>query len=278
MAFLEMRIPQALAPSARLQRSVEDVAGARALVRWQQHPVPRINYGASDHHTLSFYVEGGWGVRPAHSDTHGEPGVICVMPAEHETTWSNGETMSMLHLYVDHARLEEQMGGTLSAPRPVVFGRDDMIEAVVRNVILPLDWQAPADRLLLDHAVLLVMARLCRDLKAERASGLTPKQYRRIEEIMHAEPDGDHSLARLAGAVGLSPRHFLRSYRKATGLSPGERLRHIRIERSKALIADGVPLAEVALASGFSSQSHMTARFKAETGMTPAAYRRSLRR
>lgn len=80
-----------------------------------------------------------------------------------------------------------------------------MIEAVVRNVILPLDWQAPADRLLLDHAVLLVMARLCRDLKAERASGLTPKQYRRIEEIMHAEPDGDHSLARLAGAVGLSP-------------------------------------------------------------------------
>ncbi|WP_461320548.1 helix-turn-helix domain-containing protein [Bradyrhizobium diazoefficiens] len=58
---------------------------------------------------------------------------------------------------------------------------------------------------------------------------------------------------------------------------PGCRLRwqlKLRIDKAKSLILDGVALADVAAATGFASQSHLTRVFHDITGATPAEWRR----
>jgi len=47
-----------------------------------------------------------------------------------------------------------------------------------------------------------------------------------------------------------------------------------RLERAKQALARGEPLAEVATACGFASQSHFGARFHEATGLTPGRYAR----
>ena len=82
-------------------------------------------------------------------------------------------------------------------------------------------------------------------------------------------------LAELAGHVALSPYHLLRSFRAEFGLPPHAYLENVRIRHAERLIVAGKPLAEVSAETGFSSQSHLTHRFRKIIGVTPGQYSRS---
>ncbi len=83
------------------------------------------------------------------------------------------------------------------------------------------------------------------------------------------------SLAELAAHVSLSPYHLLRAFRDEIGLPPHAYLETVRIRQAERLIAAGKPLAEVSAETGFSSQSHLTQRFRKIIGVTPGQYSRS---
>ncbi|MBI1877856.1 MAG: helix-turn-helix transcriptional regulator, partial [Chloroflexi bacterium] len=70
----------------------------------------------------------------------------------------------------------------------------------------------------------------------------------------------------------LSPFHLLRAFRAELGLPPHAYLTQIRIERAKALLAQGWPVAQVAFETGFADQSHLTKRFKGIVGVAPGQY------
>jgi AraC-like DNA-binding protein len=80
------------------------------------------------------------------------------------------------------------------------------------------------------------------------------------------------SLHELARHVALSPYYFLRVFRAEVGMPPYAYLESVRIRQAQRLIETGKPLAEVAAEAGFSSQSHMTRRFKKIIGVTPGQY------
>jgi AraC-like DNA-binding protein len=86
------------------------------------------------------------------------------------------------------------------------------------------------------------------------------------------------SLADLAEVAGTGVRQFSRAFRRATGQSPHQYLLHRRVERARGLIAEGRPLAEVALHCGFGDQSQLTRVFARRVGTTPARYRDARRR
>ena len=87
------------------------------------------------------------------------------------------------------------------------------------------------------------------------------------------------TLSDMAMLVGLSPSHFAKKFRLTTGLSLHRFLNRRRIHASLDLLkGEPQPLAHVALALGFASQSHFTSVFSDLTGMTPARYRKMFRR
>lgn len=83
------------------------------------------------------------------------------------------------------------------------------------------------------------------------------------------------SVAGAAACVGLSRRHFARLFLEEVGLSPRNWLRTRRFSRLLDKLHDtSVPLAELATATGFADQSHMSREFARMAGVTPGAFRR----
>lgn len=79
----------------------------------------------------------------------------------------------------------------------------------------------------------------------------------------------------LANRIGISRRELLRLFRKELNTTPSRVLAQRRLDRSRSLILNtGLPMATIADAVGFSSQSHLTASYHAEFGITPAQQRR----
>jgi transcriptional regulator GlxA family with amidase domain len=72
--------------------------------------------------------------------------------------------------------------------------------------------------------------------------------------------------------------HFARAFRTSVGMPPHRYLVERRVARARELLAStNMPLAEIALAAGFSDQSHFARRFREHVGTTPRAYRWNLR-
>ena len=85
------------------------------------------------------------------------------------------------------------------------------------------------------------------------------------------------TLADLAGAAGVHPGHVARAFRQHYGTTVGGALRDLRVAYAKQRLASADPLRDIALDAGFADQSHLTRTFRRVTGLTPAAFRRSLR-
>jgi AraC family transcriptional regulator len=79
----------------------------------------------------------------------------------------------------------------------------------------------------------------------------------------------------MAAVVHLSPYHFARRFKAATGLPPHQYVIARRIEQAQHLLQrDGeLGLAEVALRVGFSDQSKFSFHFKRMVGITPGQFR-----
>lgn len=87
------------------------------------------------------------------------------------------------------------------------------------------------------------------------------------------------TLAEIAGVAHMSPDHFARSFKTATGLSPHQYVIHQRIERAKTLLSyTDLTVAEIAAAVGFSNPSHLAHHVRRLLGVSPGALRRDMTR
>ena len=111
-----------------------------------------------------------------------------------------------------------------------------------------------------------------------RTYGLPRHALRRVIERMRSF-DSDLSLQALANESGYSRVHFVRMFKAATGSSPHNYLLTLKLERARELLKiPSMSLIDIALDCGFSSHSHMSRLFHKFVGVTPSAYRRTLRR
>lgn len=108
--------------------------------------------------------------------------------------------------------------------------------------------------------------------------GLPPNAMRRVHEYIKAHLGERVDLVSLAAVAGLSMHHFARAFKQSTGITPHHYLTFARVKRAQDMLArTSFSLAEIAYASGFSDQSHLTRHFRRVLGTTPRAFRWSQR-
>jgi AraC-like DNA-binding protein len=88
-----------------------------------------------------------------------------------------------------------------------------------------------------------------------------------LENVTH-----NISLEELSAHVNLSPYHFLRKFRATFGMPPHTYRLQQRIHLAKRMLAEGTPIVQTALDTGFTDQSHFTRQFKTFVGATPRQY------
>ncbi|GAB4015209.1 AraC family transcriptional regulator [Spirosoma migulaei] len=94
-----------------------------------------------------------------------------------------------------------------------------------------------------------------------------------VVETINQEPAQPMSIDQMARQAGLSRFHFIRRFSQLTGLPPMAYTIQKRIELAKTLLRQQMPIAQVALETGFFDQSHFTHSFKRLTGTTPGDLR-----
>ena len=162
---------------------------------------------------------------------------------------------------------------------------DPLIEHVARAVHAELVDPAPGGKMLAETLASALGVHVLRhhsNLEPASASlpsprgALDSRRLRRVMEFIDAHLGEDLTIEALAHEACLSPFHFARAFKAATGTAPHRYITDRRIVRAKMLLAAGhLPLAEIAELCGFSSHPHFTYWFKRVVGMTPGAYRKS---
>jgi AraC family transcriptional regulator len=108
---------------------------------------------------------------------------------------------------------------------------------------------------------------------------LAGERLRAVVEYVEDHLDAGPTLEQMAAASHLSPYHFARRFKAATGLPPHQYLIVRRVERAKQLLREerDISLAEIAVCAGFSDQSQFSHHFKRVIGVTPRQFRKSAR-
>jgi AraC family transcriptional regulator len=111
--------------------------------------------------------------------------------------------------------------------------------------------------------------------------GMAPHKLRKavglIDRHLAEEQEGRIELRAVAEEVGMSYFHFSRAFKQSMGMSPTSYITERRIERAKELMNDTeLPISEIALRSGFASQSHFTTSFRKVAGSTPRNFRAAI--
>lgn len=132
----------------------------------------------------------------------------------------------------------------------------------------------------LDEAGMVIARRfveLMRDRRLDARSEPRARERRRLIETALWIDDNAHCAIDLIAAArqaGLSPFHFLRSFRSVTGVTPHQYLLRSRLRRAARLLSIGdLPVTDVALDCGFGDLSNFVRTFGRAAGLPPAAFR-----
>ena len=121
------------------------------------------------------------------------------------------------------------------------------------------------------HAILALLSKT--EITAPSCK-LCDNALAQLTEYVAANLCEDLSINGLAKVVNMPPSRFVKAFKAAVGDSPHAWVITHRITRAKALLVNTeLPIAQIALDCGFSSQSHMTTLFSRRLGITPRQYR-----
>jgi AraC family transcriptional regulator len=128
------------------------------------------------------------------------------------------------------------------------------------------------------EGLLLELVASASRMREQNGSSGRPRWLEDARDRIHVELGARPSLTGLAESVGVHPVTLARAFRRAYGCTVGEYVRKLRIERAARQLADtDLSLAEIALAEGFSDQSHFSNLFRRHTGLSPLQFRRAVR-
>jgi AraC family transcriptional regulator len=212
-------------------------------------------------------------------------GDIAITPVGTPVRWTQSSHSLVILLRLSPAYLRAIAGDECALDpdrfeiRDVFSTRDPTIENIGRSLLTGLEVEGRAsalyaDTLTCELAVHLIRSYTTCEMKEWSGARLPPHKLRRALEYIDEHLDSQVTLAALADVVALSPGHFARAFREATGVAPHRYLVERRVERAKLLLRQSdLPITEIAARIGCSSHSHFSVLFHRVTGFTPRQFR-----
>jgi AraC family transcriptional regulator len=260
----------------------------RLYVSTQAEQPYRSSFCSARTHQLILHLDGPVTVRRGHGGLgiprRVPPGGLFLHPAAHDLTVELGGDLRTVHVYLTDQAVQEAADSEGRVELAEELGRSDPL---IEQLVLGLDgvlrtWE-PTARTYVDHLSVLLAAQLARYHSVRSARGwpsgrpgLTARQLAVAREVMEARLAEPIPLADLAAAVSLSVSQFSRQFKTSTGVTPHRFLMRLRAETACRLLRSStMSIPEVATRCGFSHQEHLTRVLRAQSGITPAAVRRS---
>jgi AraC-like DNA-binding protein len=106
---------------------------------------------------------------------------------------------------------------------------------------------------------------------------LSPRDGRALrlaQDYLSDRLDRNVGLDELAAAAGIGKFRLVRLCKERTGLPPHALQLAYRLQAARRRLEAGEPIAETAIATGFTDQSHLHRHFQRSLGLTPGAYQR----
>ncbi|KAA1180120.1 helix-turn-helix transcriptional regulator [Rhizobium tropici] len=223
------------------------------------------------------------GLQHRRRQKHGD---IDVVPAELDGWWEDDRDCTILRLNI-HPELLQSAALTLGrnpdtvSLTPKFQLRDARLESIAWAIKTEIEAPVPSDRTYAEALGLALAIRLVEGSGQEAAditatgAVLTNRQKRCLAEFIEEHIDRSLSLADLAEVAGLSVSHLKPLFRAAFAMPVHQYVLARRVERARLLILSGdMPLAQIASASGFAHQSHMTHWMRRILGLTPGMINR----
>ncbi|MDC0666505.1 AraC family transcriptional regulator [Nannocystis radixulma] len=211
-------------------------------------------------------------------------GEIDVFPAGISDAWHQSDVSSALIVQITPTlvrRAAEDLG--LDPDRAELPPRHQFRDPQIEHIAWALEAErvagSPCGPVFAETLGLALAVRLLGPLAAplpRPPRGLTAQQLRRVTDYIEDNLDRDLSLATIADIAGISASHLKTLFRRSLGQPVHTYVIHRRVERARALLLRGrMPASEVALAAGFSHQSHMTRCMRRVLGVTPSTLTRT---
>ncbi|ABD08113.1 transcriptional regulator, AraC family [Rhodopseudomonas palustris HaA2] len=223
--------------------------------------------------------------------THGRRGTIWLCPAgiREDFIRVESEMHECLHIFLPGRPFDDTMLQDMDIDparigiRYEAIGQDIFIDYVADQIVRELAEESSTGRLLIESLGRALTAHLVHryaDTAVPRKPAnaasrpLDAKRLTRVTDFINASVERDFTVSDLAAVACMSPAHFSRSFKAATGCAPHEYLSRQRLDLAKRLLASGHrSLADIAYATGFSSQANFNRAFRKALGTTPSAYR-----
>lgn len=212
--------------------------------------------------------------RQAHGD-------IDIVPAKLDGWWEDDRDCTILRLSIQPELLRSGAEALGRNPDTIALApqfqlRDSRMESIAWAIKAEIESPVPSDKTYAEALGLALAIRLVEG-GGQAAAGagltgasLTKRHQRHLADFIEAHIDQSLSLADLAATVGLSVSHLKPLFRATFGMPVHHYILTRRVERARLLIlSTEMPLAEIALASGFAHQSHMTHWMRRILGLTP---------
>ena len=285
---------RALRPENELLAHSQDV-GWRSLhaAIFKEAPL-HVTESALDHPFIIYHITHPCEVSRKIEGARREKGLlgprnICVTPPETITEWEHHGHPEILQVYLRRslyeAAVSELYGCDASAAEIVPrFGIiDPLLEQLAIALADALRSGSVRDGLYIDTVAQMMAVHLARAHSVQsRQTSLPPtptvphQRMRQLIEFIEANLDQPLTLDAMAAQVGISPLYLARAFKAAIGQSPHQYVLARRIERAKELLRNtAIPIIDVALSVGFSSQSHLSHWMIRHTGVSPGVYRRN---
>jgi AraC family transcriptional regulator len=159
--------------------------------------------------------------------------------------------------------------------------RDAQLENICWALKAEMEANYPSGRLYTDSLAVSVASRLVTthssiaQPRAAQNGGLGGRRLKQTLAYIEDNLSDDLSLARIAAITGISASHFKTLFRESAGVPVHQYVIQRRIDRAKDLLMqDKLSIAEIALATGFSHQSHLARHMRRSVGLSPRAMKR----